>query len=212
MTSTMKMPAPLVSLVQSHPEWTADVLGHGKETDTLGRYGCAVTSLAILANAFGVTKKATPKTMNNFLKKTPGAFVDGTGTKAGVLLSFETAAKAIGLKAANGERVRAAIGDVRLAPLARKVLEGGGLCVFHVDHNKDVPGGDPRGDHFIAAGEHVLASVANGVATPSAFRCVDPTTGASILIDENTMRGKSMWKGKEKTFNVVSVIPVYRAA
>lgn len=196
-------------LSQSNHEWSQDILGHGGKEDTLGWYACAASSFAWLCNALGVTKHATPRSMNNFLKGIPGAFVDRNGNP-GVLLNFEIAAKAVGLKAPDAERTRAPFGDPKLVTAADAALQKG-LAAFHVDHNSDVPGGDKNGDHFIAVAAHVGASIAeDGTAIPEHYLCMDPAPGATCRLDAKSLQGTSAWNGKAKHFKVVSVIPVYK--
>lgn len=213
---------PLVPLAQADAEWHHDILGHGGPDDTLGLYGCADSSWAMLANAMGVTGHATPRTVNNFLKGIPGAFVDLHG-KPGVLFNFVVAAHSMGLVAhdngagqpwgGEGFRLRADIGDPRLADLAGATLAKGGGLIFHVDHNKDVPGGDPRGDHFIACAEYVGAHIDDaGIAHAACFKCGDPAPGDFCFLDARSLSGTSKWGSKDKHYNVVSVIPVFRAA
>lgn len=60
----------LVYYSQQDPQWKNDILGFGEAGDTLGRYGCAVASVAMLVSGHGYTE--TPQTLNKKLKNAQG--------------------------------------------------------------------------------------------------------------------------------------------
>ncbi len=60
----------LVYYSQTDPKWKDDLLGLGEPGDTLGLYGCAVTSIAMLLSGHGLSE--TPKSLNNKLKNNGG--------------------------------------------------------------------------------------------------------------------------------------------
>ena len=60
----------LVYLSQQDPQWKNDLLGFGDPGDTLGMYGCALTSVAMLVSGHGYSE--TPKTLNEKLKGANG--------------------------------------------------------------------------------------------------------------------------------------------
>ena len=65
----------LVYLSQQDPQWKADLLGFGDPGDTLGMYGCALTSVAMLLSGHGYDE--TPKTLNEKMKANQGFVSSG---------------------------------------------------------------------------------------------------------------------------------------
>lgn len=65
----------LVYYSQQDPQWKADLLGFGDPGDTIGKYGCALTSVAMLVSGHGYTE--TPKTLNQKLKNKNGFVSSG---------------------------------------------------------------------------------------------------------------------------------------
>jgi hypothetical protein len=66
-------PIPTAHYLQNDPAWKDDTIGGSGER--LGRVGCAVASLAMAFDHYGV--KATPKDLNNFLKTSEGYTLRG---------------------------------------------------------------------------------------------------------------------------------------
>jgi len=60
----------LVYLSQQDPQWKNDLLGFGDPGDTLGAYGCALTSVAMLISGHGYNE--TPRSLNEKLKNVNG--------------------------------------------------------------------------------------------------------------------------------------------
>jgi peptidase C39-like protein len=65
----------LVYLSQQDPQWKNDLLGFGDPGDTIGMYGCALTSVAMLVSGHGYSE--TPKTLNQKLKAANGFVSSG---------------------------------------------------------------------------------------------------------------------------------------
>jgi len=65
----------LVYLSQQDPQWKNDLLGFGDPGDTLGMYGCALTSVAMLVSGHGYNE--TPKSLNEKLKAANGFVSSG---------------------------------------------------------------------------------------------------------------------------------------
>jgi hypothetical protein len=65
----------LVYLSQQDPQWKNDLLGFGDPGDTIGIYGCALTSVAMLVSGHGYNE--TPKTLNTKLKNANGFVSSG---------------------------------------------------------------------------------------------------------------------------------------
>lgn len=65
----------LVYLSQQDPQWKNDLLGFGDPGDTLGMYGCALTSVAMLLSGHGYSE--TPKTLNEKMKAANGFVSSG---------------------------------------------------------------------------------------------------------------------------------------
>jgi len=65
----------LVYLSQQDPQWKNDLLGFGDPGDTIGMYGCALTSVAMLTSGHGY--RETPKTLNEKLKAANGFVSSG---------------------------------------------------------------------------------------------------------------------------------------
>ena len=65
----------LVYYSQQDSQWKADLLGFGDPGDTIGMYGCALTSVAMLVSGHGYTE--TPKTLNEKLKSRNGFVSSG---------------------------------------------------------------------------------------------------------------------------------------
>ncbi len=65
----------LVYYSQQDPQWKADLLGFGDPGDTIGMYGCALTSVAMLVSGHGYAE--TPKTLNEKLKSRNGFVSSG---------------------------------------------------------------------------------------------------------------------------------------
>ena len=59
-----------VYLSQTDPQWKDDLLGFGDPGDTIGAYGCALTSIAMLVSGHGYSE--TPKTLNEKMKNANG--------------------------------------------------------------------------------------------------------------------------------------------
>jgi hypothetical protein len=60
----------LVYLSQTDPQWKNDRLGFGDPSDTLGEYGCALTSIAMLVSGHGYSE--TPRSLNEKMKNAGG--------------------------------------------------------------------------------------------------------------------------------------------
>jgi len=65
----------LVYLSQQDPQWKNDLLGFGDPGDTIGMYGCALTSVAMLLSGHGYSE--TPKTLNEKMKVNQGFVSSG---------------------------------------------------------------------------------------------------------------------------------------
>src|SRR5689334_25380686 len=65
----------LVYLSQQDPQWKNDLLGFGDPGDTIGMYGCALTSVAMLVSGHGYDE--TPKTLNQKMKSANGFVSSG---------------------------------------------------------------------------------------------------------------------------------------
>jgi len=65
----------LVYLSQQDPQWKNDILGFGDPGDTLGMYGCALTSVAMLVSGHGYSE--TPRTLNEKMKTANGFVSSG---------------------------------------------------------------------------------------------------------------------------------------
>ncbi len=65
----------LVYLSQQDPQWKNDLLGFGDPGDTLGMYGCALTSVAMLVSGHGYPE--TPRTLNEKMKSANGFVSSG---------------------------------------------------------------------------------------------------------------------------------------
>src|SRR5512138_3895353 len=65
----------LVYLSQQDPQWKNDLLGFGDPGDTIGMYGCALTSVAMLVSGHGYNE--TPKSLNQKLKSKDGFVSSG---------------------------------------------------------------------------------------------------------------------------------------
>ena len=65
----------LVYLSQQDPQWKNDLLGFGDPGDTIGMYGCALTSVAMLLSGHGYNE--TPKTLNEKMKANQGFVSSG---------------------------------------------------------------------------------------------------------------------------------------
>ena len=65
----------LVYYSQQDPQWKADLLGFGDPGDTIGMYGCALTSVAMLVSGHGYTEN--PQTLNQKLKSKNGFVSSG---------------------------------------------------------------------------------------------------------------------------------------
>lgn len=65
----------LVYLSQTDPQWKSDLLGFGDPGDTIGMYGCALTSVAMLLSGHGYAE--TPKTLNERMKAQNGFVSSG---------------------------------------------------------------------------------------------------------------------------------------
>lgn len=65
----------LVYLSQQDPQWKNDLLGFGDPGDTIGMYGCALTSVAMLVSGHGYAE--TSKTLNEKLKAANGFVSSG---------------------------------------------------------------------------------------------------------------------------------------
>ncbi len=65
----------LVYLSQQDPQWKNDLLGFGDPGDTIGMYGCALTSVAMLVSGHGYNE--TPKSLNEKLKAKQGFVSSG---------------------------------------------------------------------------------------------------------------------------------------
>src|SRR5215216_5358700 len=60
----------LVYLSQNDPQWRSDRLGLGDAADTIGKYGCALTSVAMLLSGHGYAE--TPKSLNQKMQAKQG--------------------------------------------------------------------------------------------------------------------------------------------
>jgi hypothetical protein len=69
----IEIPVPLYR--QGDSRWASDPLAWGAGGDTIGTHGCAVTSVAMVVNSYGIF--TTPREVNNFLVKNKGFTAEG---------------------------------------------------------------------------------------------------------------------------------------
>ena len=181
-------------LRQADPRWSHTAIGDS----TVGRIGCLATCLtmahnAIYGDALGVHDA--------------GSIITEPGGFNGNLTLVPGAAKALGLDATEKERIR---GTRKTVPLdagwkARLAIDGGGLCIVHVDH-----GGGPEGDHFIL-GFGVDDGIQGDHIEDDMILCADPAPGTVVRLAESGLSGTSLWKNLTKHYVGVGIIPVYRS-
>lgn len=172
---------------QGAPEYGRDLVGHGKST--MHGAGCLVTTLMSLALYMGaVDSTMTPGKANQLMKAIPGAF-DGSN------LYMHVGAKAVGLEAPEGERIRAGWGNPKLKQLLIDTIKAGDCAVLHVSTDGDVSDG---GEHFVGA--YAIED--------DMILCTDSALGGPVLIPLATMEKRVMWKDKQKHYQICSVAPI----
>lgn len=188
-------------LRQNDPRWGARPIGASKVT--IGRAGCLLTDLAMAKNLYEIAS-VPPKVITPI---EADAICVSANAYQGALLLVERAAKALGMRAPESERLRCKKGDPRVPALVREVLLKGGFAVVHVDHDSTLPDGDPEGDHFVLAFRLVKPDVG-----PEHFECADPAPGRTVWLDTKDCMGTCMWGSTLKTYRAVGVIPLWRSA
>jgi hypothetical protein len=194
-----------VLLKQNDGRWGQHVLGRrmssAGRTFTIGGQGCLLTCLSMAVASLKQIVPVPPDQLNDMLV-TKGCF-------DGPLLYVEHAAREMGAKAPNSERVRATTANTELvADAIKRCFDDRKIAILHVDHDDGARGGDVFGDHFVVAFRR------NG----QTIVCGDPATATIVDIDATTVRGHTRWPkfdaktGKaamiDKNYTVVGVIPI----
>jgi hypothetical protein len=201
---------PFVPRRQADPEWGQLVTGYGDPRNpkhTLGWIGCFVTAAA-MAYDYLSGVPCTPAEMNEIGKKAK-AFADGKGnydSGVRVLFNVERALASVGVLAPERWRVRAPFGDPGLSAAVIECLDQGGVCIIHVDHDRDEANGDPEGDHFIFAARRIAPTPQH----PAHILCYDPATGRDVWLSEDRLEGTTVWRKKPKHFRGVGVVRCMR--
>jgi len=170
------------ALKQGNPLWSSKQLGTGSLT--IGRAGCFLTALTIVANRLA-GKVLTPDVANDIIV--------GANGFAGSNLNFVVAAQALGVRASESDRIRTGAGTFSAIKNAvDRTLDRGGLPIVHVDRTRDA-----TGDHFIVIHQRL---------TDGSYKAMDPANGKDITLS-SALTGMS----DSKTYQVVGVAPVFRS-
>ncbi len=176
-------------LRQNDSRWGSKLLG--KSSTSIGNSGCLLTALTMARNTF-FGGEMTPDQAN--LLVTPNGGFSGSTAN----LIPETAARVLGLRALESERIRYEA-KASIATLRAKIddtLMRGGLAIVHVD--KGV---------FTGTGEHFLLVHSK---TATGYVGADPAPGVDVALGLD-LRGTAMWGSTPTPYVVVGVMPVFAA-
>ncbi len=172
---------------QGASPWGAMKLGFS--TTSIGSAGCLLTALTMARNAL-LSSNVTPDVANTMVQAANGF--------SGANMILPMAATALGVSAAEVNRIRAGAGTVaQMIARIDDTLMRGGLAIVNVD--KGVP--DGTGDHFIL----VHSKTAQGYAG------ADPATAKDTFLNTSTLKGTAMWGSTPMPYVAVGVAPVFRA-
>lgn len=188
---------------QADPAHGGKQLGNGKAT--IGGSGCALVSMAIAEQLLS-GRRADVLRLNDEGRRV-GAFAPGASGA-----NLELLAHAAGLSAPLSKRLFLRFGDTaRARNLIVDTLVAGGVCILHVDHDRDRVGGDEEPDHF------VLATGFDDVD----LHYADPAPGEVGRLQLRTLVGAAVWRepgargdddpGDIRIYRVRSVLPVFLA-
>jgi len=216
---------------QNDPAWGKELLGHSATT-TIGRSGCLLVALTVAYNELCSASHTPLSVQRLLLSKNPNSFkgsmlvLEIAANILGLVCLEKERLRSVPGDPRLPDRVLAGLGIdlpgdfakrpqspplmINRTPLAKGVTVGGGavtagsagLCILHVDHDKDTLGGDIDGDHFLNALEWKNGRV----------ECLDPATGKVCYLDDRTLKGDSQWGAVTKHFTVVGTIPIRRAS
>lgn len=171
----------------------------GRGSQTFGHVGCVVTSVAMALRFLGVKAGAQPLDVQAAGLARPGVWAEGSSCVVPDLIRAQK-----GLTV--GEDVPGAgalvpPGPDVLRPLLLGCFERGGVALVCVDYDRDLPAGDPTGEHWCCA---------RGV-EGDRLRLADPATAKDESVDLFTLSGPVHWGSVVRPYVVVRVITIYRA-
>lgn len=178
-------------LRQNDPLWGKTRLGEKGSKSTVGAAGCNLLSFVDHLRTMGVDPGATPLTVLERSLAAPKRCWRGN------MVVLPLLAELYGL---DGEELaRAPQPAQAMRELLTRTLAAGGRCTLWVDHDSNLPDGDPEGDHFVAArrleGDRVIFA--------------DSATGIEDSVDLRTLSGTTTWQTKDgpvlKVYQVLSV-------
>ena len=178
---------------QGSPPHGSQTVGRG--TGLFGAVGCVVTALAQTRRALGERAGAMPLDVQAAGLRRPGVWAPGSsGANVPELVRAQGLTVGADLdgpgKVADVPRLREAIEDC---------LHHGGVALVAVDHDR-TRGGDDIADHWCSA--HRLEV--------GRLWMADPATARVESVDWETLSGPVMWGRKQRVYQVVRVVTVYR--
>ena len=181
-------------LWQGSAPWGSVPVGLGAETH--GAVGCLSTAVAQLLRIMGSRAGATPLHVKDMALAAGGVYADG---KSGAVVTALVDAM-VGLVHGvdvDGVGKVASVPDLQSAII--DALRRGGAALVCVDHDSMRRGGDPLGDHWIAAyavdGERLLVA--------------DPASTGTTSLDWATLAGPSRWGRVTRDYRVTRAVTVF---
>lgn len=181
---------------QADPEWRDLLLCAAGPT--LARAGCTLTCVSELVRH--MTNHAITPKVALACAQLVGALVDKTGEPPGSRLVIPRLCEQYDLEAPTDDRRDIAVHGEQAMREAIDRAMAQGCAILWVDHDKDRPGGDEDGDHYVSA-----LRVGNGDLV-----CADPATGEACRISLGTLEGKAGWG--DRTYRIRGVRPIRRVA
>lgn len=179
--------AAVPAYAQGDARWAAVPVGEGREP--FSAVGCMVTSLTAAAGALG-TSTSTPPQANDAIK--------AAGGFSGTSLILTKAAATLGLRAVEGERIRAGQGTRgELRAALDDTLDRGGLALVHVDYDT----ASPTANHFILC----FARDADG-----AYLCHD-VAGPAAKVIKLAPATLDVQRTPSRRYTAAGVAPLWRA-
>jgi len=180
-------------LWQGSPPHGRRTVGHG--TETFGNVGCVVTSVAQARRILGERAGAMPLDVQAAGLRRVGVWGPGSSA-ANVPELVRAQGLAVGEDADGPGRV---VPVDRLRILIEDALRRGGVVLVAVDHDS-TRGGDAIADHWGCAYRVEVGRL----------WLTDPATARVESVDWETLAGPVRWGRRERMYQVVRVVTVFR--
>ena len=175
----------------------------GKATHPVGKLGCVPSATAMALRLLGAKAGATVVEVMEAAKRARDkVYPDPERPASAVVPELVRAQKGLIVgEDVPGAGVLVPPGPDVLRPLLLQCFARGGVALVCVDYDRDLPAGDPTGEHWCCA---------RGVEPFGRLYLADPATAKDESVDLATLSGPVHWGSVVRPYVVVRVVTVYR--